>query len=90
MSVLDGQAALRDLVVEGATFLEVLEFLSQRGPRALTPLEFLRVFQEELGISFIESRNMLEYFDPHMKPIVDVELINKRGRLLLQRFNPID
>lgn len=77
-------------MTEGATFLEVLECLSRRGPRALTPFEFLKVFQEELGISFIESRNMLEYFDPNMKPIVDVELINERGRLLLQRFNPID
>lgn len=85
-----GEVTLRDLVAEGAAFLEVLEFLSRRGSRALTPLEFLRVFQEELGISFIESRNMLEYFDPNMKPIVDVELINERGRLLLQRFNPID
>ncbi|MFJ3765023.1 hypothetical protein ACIPQJ_11890 [Streptomyces sp. NPDC090082] len=85
-----GEVALRDLVTEGATFLEVLEHLSRRGPRALTPLEFLRVFQEELGISFVESRNMLEYFDPGMKPIVDVEVINERGRLLLQRFNPIE
>ncbi|WP_158692920.1 hypothetical protein [Streptomyces roseochromogenus] len=81
----DEVAALRNLVAEGATFLEVLEFLSRRGPRPLTPLEFLRVFQEELGISFIESRNMLEYFDPDMKPMVDAALINERGRLLLQR-----
>ncbi|MEV6674414.1 hypothetical protein [Streptomyces sp. NPDC051162] len=85
-----GEVALRDLVAEGASFLEVLEFLSRRDSRALTPLEFLRVFQEELGISFIESRNMLEYFGPDMKPIVDVELINERGRLLLRRFNLID
>ncbi|MER6678576.1 hypothetical protein [Streptomyces sp. NPDC000983] len=85
-----GEVALRDLVAEGVTFFEVLEYLSRRSHRALTPLEFLRVFQEELGISFIESRNMLEYFDPDMKPIVDVGLINERGRLLLQRFNAID
>ncbi|MFF7637055.1 hypothetical protein ACFZB9_28475 [Kitasatospora sp. NPDC008050] len=87
---MSGEVALRDLVAEGATFLELLEFLSRRGSQALTPLEFLRMFQEELGISFIESRNMLEYFDPSMKPIVDVEVIDERWCLLLQRFNLID
>ncbi|MGN5381237.1 hypothetical protein BIV25_05885 [Streptomyces sp. MUSC 14] len=79
---------LRDLVAEGTTFLKVLEYLSRRDSHPLTPLGFLRIFQEELGISFIESRNMLEYFDPHMQPIVDKALINERGRLLLQQFTP--
>lgn len=85
---MNGEAGLQDLAAKGATFLELLEHLSRRGHRPLTPLEFLRVFQEELGISFVESRNMLEYFDPSMKPIADEGLINERGRLLLQRFNP--
>lgn len=87
---MNGEAGLQDLAAKGATFSELLEYLSRRGLRPLTPLEFLRAFQEELGISFIESRKMLEYFDPSMKPIADEGFINERGRLLLQRFNPGD
>ncbi|MFC9234469.1 hypothetical protein ACFTZI_36790 [Streptomyces decoyicus] len=56
--------ALRDLVAAGATFLEVIAYISQRCHHELSPLEFLKVFQEELGISFIESRAMLEHFAP--------------------------
>ncbi|GLY86077.1 hypothetical protein Airi02_040060 [Actinoallomurus iriomotensis] len=90
MGILSSEVTLRSLAAGGATFLEVLGYLAQRESRPVTPLEFLRVFQEELGISFVESRKMLEYFDPQMKPIVDRRLINERGRLLLQMCHPTD
>jgi hypothetical protein len=76
---------LRALVAGDATFMEVLDHLRRRGPRPLTPIEFLRIFQEELGISFVKARAMLDCFDPGMRPIVDTDLINERGRLLLER-----
>jgi len=79
------EEALRDLVAAEATFLEVIEYLSHRHPRELSPLEFLHIVQQELGTPFVESRAMLEYFDPQMKPIADSGLINERGRTLLQR-----
>ncbi|MET7799602.1 hypothetical protein [Streptomyces decoyicus] len=82
--------ALRDLVAAGATFLEVIAYISRRCHHELSPLEFLKIFQEELGISFIESRAMLEYFDPQMKPITDPGLINERGRSLLRRCSSAD
>ncbi|MEU8713290.1 hypothetical protein [Streptomyces sp. NPDC048663] len=73
-------------VTGGATFLEVLERLSARSaPTALTPLAVLRILQEELGISFVESRSILEYFDSQMRPIVDVNLINERGGVILRQ-----
>lgn len=84
------ETALRDLVAAGASFLEVIEYLAHRHPRELSPLEFLHIFQRELGISFVESRAMLEYFDPQMKPIADSRLINERGRTLLQRCSSAD
>ncbi|WP_405410234.1 hypothetical protein [Streptomyces decoyicus] len=82
--------ALRDLVAAGATFLEVIAYISQRCHHELSPLEFLKVFQEELGISFIESRAMLQHFDPQMQPIADPGLINERGRTLLRRCGSTD
>jgi len=76
---------LRALVARGATVLEVLEHLSARSsPAALTPFGFLRIFQEELGISFVESRSLLEYFDPQMRPLADADTINERGDLILR------
>ncbi|MDT0460433.1 hypothetical protein RM550_32730 [Streptomyces sp. DSM 41527] len=84
------ETALRDLVAAGATFLEVVTHLSRRCHHELSPLEFMKVFQEELGISFVETRAMLEYFDPQMKPIADPGLINERGRTLLLRCGSAD
>ncbi|MFI1160267.1 hypothetical protein [Streptomyces sioyaensis] len=68
----------------------MIEYLSHRQPSELNPLEFLSIFQQELGISFVESRSMLEYFDPQMKPIADSGLINERGRALLRRCSSAD
>ncbi|MFD9210344.1 hypothetical protein ACFVZM_29185 [Streptomyces sioyaensis] len=84
------ETALRNLVAAGASFLEVIEYLVHRHPRDLSPLKFLHIFQQELGISFVESRPMLEYFDPQMKPIADSGLINEHGRALLQRCSSAD
>lgn len=78
---------LGSLVSGGASILEVLEYLSARSaPNALTPFGFLRIFQEELGISFVETRSILEYFDPQMRPVADSNLINERGDLILRRY----
>ncbi|MFI0904816.1 hypothetical protein ACH4TE_14920 [Streptomyces sioyaensis] len=68
----------------------MIEYLANRYDRELSPFEFLNTFQEELGISFVESRAMLEYFDPQMKPIADTGLINERGRTLLRRCSSAD
>lgn len=76
--------SLREFVERGASFSEVVDYLSRcSAPGALTPLHFLRVLQEELGISFVEGRLLLEYFDPQMRPLVDIGMIDERGSELL-------
>ncbi|WP_432068064.1 hypothetical protein [Streptomyces sp. C10-9-1] len=77
---------LQEFVEGGASFSEVVEYLSRRSaPGTLTPLNFLRALQEELGISFVEGRSILEYFDPQMRPLADIGLIDERGGELLAR-----
>jgi hypothetical protein len=75
------------MVAEGATFLEVLDHVSTRDDRTLTPVIFLKILQDELGISFVRSRDILEYFDPGMNPIADASLINERGHAILHGFS---
>lgn len=81
---------LRTLAYGGADFISIIAHLTERISGELTPLKFLMVFQEELGIPFVEARIMLEYFDPQMKPIAEAEIINERWRSLLSRYRPLD
>ncbi|MFI5783562.1 hypothetical protein [Nocardia sp. NPDC051570] len=78
---------LRRIIAEGATFMDVLKYLSGREGKPLTPMRFLWIFQHELRISFVESRNILDCFDPAMNPTVDIGQINERGRQLLGMAN---
>ncbi|MFI6042589.1 hypothetical protein ACIA8C_13195 [Nocardia sp. NPDC051321] len=79
---------LQRIIREGAPFLEVLGYLSGREGRPITPMRFLWIFQHELGISFVESREILDCFDPGMNPLVDADQINERGLLLLNKARP--
>jgi hypothetical protein len=80
--MLDDPDRLKELVDGGATFMDVLSYLSSV-VSPLRPIDFLRIFQEDLGISFVNAREILEYFDPAMRPIVDERLIDERGREIL-------
>jgi hypothetical protein len=80
--MLDDPDRLKELVGSGATFMDVVSYLADV-ISPLRPIDFLRVFQEDLGISFVSAREILEYFDPAMRPIVDESLINERGREIL-------
>jgi hypothetical protein len=77
--MLDDPDRLKELVDGGATFMDVLSYLSSV-VSPLRPIDFLRIFQEDLRISFVNAREILEYFDPAMRPIVDERLIDERGR----------
>lgn len=55
----------------------------------LTPFEFLRTIQEELGISFVETRDVLQYFDPEMRPIVDMNVIDECWQSILRKHHLI-
>lgn len=78
---------LRALVYGGATFMEVLERLSQREhPEPLRPMRVLWILQQECGISFVETRKLFGSFEPDMSPTVDPELINERWRTILSEL----
>lgn len=80
--MLDDPDRLKELVDGGATFMDVLNYLANV-VTPLRPIDFLRIFQEDLGISFVRARDILEYFDPAMRPLADESLINERGREIL-------
>lgn len=80
--MLDDPDRLKQLVDGGATFMDVLSYLASV-VSPLRPIDFLRIFQEDLGVSFVNAREILEYFDPAMRPIADERLINERGREIL-------
>jgi len=80
--MLDDPDQLRELVESGASFMDVVRYLAD-SVAPLRPIDFLRIFQEDLGISFVKAREVLEYFDPTMRPMVDESTINERGRDIL-------
>jgi hypothetical protein len=80
--MLEDPDRLRGFVDSGASFMDVVQYLSE-AVSPLRPIDFLRIFQEDLGISFVRARDVLEYFDPDMRPIADESLINSLGREIL-------
>ncbi|MFJ1763950.1 hypothetical protein ACIOD2_26795 [Amycolatopsis sp. NPDC088138] len=77
------ESGLRAMVVAGTPFLDLLEHLKRRAGGKLSPGGFLRILQEEAGISFTKTRDILEHFNPGMDPIASPEVINERWRVLL-------
>ncbi|WP_159062006.1 hypothetical protein [Streptomyces sp. WM6368] len=77
------KSRLRYEVAQGATVTDIVKILEERFPEGLRPMQFLWILQEELGIPFTESRRVLEYFDPEMKPTASAEVIDDLGRSIL-------
>ena len=78
MSELD----LRELVTSGAPFTELLE--RARGAEGFSAISFLHAVQTQLEISFVETRNMFEYFDKDWSPLADQDAIEARWRGILK------
>ena len=74
--------SLEDLVEHGATFMEVVGYLSST-ISPLRPIDLLRALQDQLGIPFVQARDVLQFFGPQMEPIADVGSINERGQAIL-------
>ncbi|KAB8188618.1 hypothetical protein FH608_043460 [Nonomuraea phyllanthi] len=62
----------------------MLEHLKSQESFTLTPLAFLKVVQLELGISFVRTRHLLEFFDPEMEPLADSTVIEGYWKGLLR------
>ncbi|SRR6266511_4052963 len=86
-AVLGEESELRVLVMRKTPFLEVLKYLKEREGGKLGGFQFLRIFQEEVGISFVKTRELLGCFDPEMNPIVEPEVINERWNAILESWN---
>lgn len=78
------ETTLRDLVAAGAGFLEVFDHLSHRAGRPVGAVGLLAIIQSELGIPFVKTRAMYEYFDDEMRPLADPEVINERWQAILR------
>ncbi|MEA5364679.1 hypothetical protein VA596_34465 [Amycolatopsis sp., V23-08] len=77
------EPGIREMVVAGTPFLDLLEHLKRRAGGKLSPGGFLRILQEEAGISFTRTRDIFVYFNPDMNPIAEPEVINERWQVLL-------
>ena len=78
MSELD----LPEPVRSGASFTQILE--RAREAEGFSAVSFLHAVQVGLGISFVETRNMFEYFDKDWSPLVDQDTIESRWRSILK------
>lgn len=77
-------ADLRGLVTSGASFVEILGRAREASDEKLSPLAFLHAVQVQLGISFVETRNMFEYFDSDWSPLADPDVVNGRWQEILK------
>ncbi|MEI7059377.1 hypothetical protein WBG06_26385 [Nocardioides sp. CCNWLW239] len=76
-------SSLRELVDSGAPFIDLVEFIRSRKQGRVTPFEVLAALQNEAMVSFVDARDVLEYFDSEMHPIADTDAIQRRWAAIL-------
>ncbi|WP_370972387.1 hypothetical protein [Amycolatopsis sp. cg9] len=75
---------LRVLVAEKTPFLELLDHLKARAGGDLGGFQLVAMLQQEAGISFTESREMLAYFAPDWTPNAEPSVINERWDAIVE------
>lgn len=73
------------LIQQGAAFLDIVAYLRDRESGRITPFGVLAALQREANVSFAGARDVLEYFDPQMHPIVDAGEIERRWAEIVGR-----
>lgn len=63
---------IRRIAAEGAGLLAMIETLRLDEEFRLTPLHLLRILDEAVGIPWTESRVLLEFSDPELRPFLTV------------------
>ncbi|SDM31138.1 hypothetical protein SAMN05444921_106214 [Streptomyces wuyuanensis] len=77
---------VRRMATEGAGLLAVIEMLRNDAEFRLTPLHLLRILGEAVGVPWTESRVLLEFFDPELRPLVPEDEIERRAEELLAPY----
>jgi hypothetical protein len=75
---------LRVLVAEKTPFLELLDHLRARAGGDLGGFQLVVILQQEAGISFVESREMLAYFAADWTPNAEPAVINARWNAIVE------
>ncbi|MEV3993864.1 hypothetical protein AB0J57_33790 [Streptomyces sp. NPDC049837] len=74
------------MATDGAGLLALIEALRRDDTFHLTPLHLLRVLDEAFGIPLPESRGLLEFFGPDLRPLVPEAEADRRAEALLSRY----
>ncbi|WP_405599176.1 hypothetical protein OG741_18245 [Streptomyces sp. NBC_01410] len=74
------------MAAEGAGLLAMIETLRLDEEFRLTPLHLLRILDEAVGIPWTESRVLLEFFDPELRPLVPEDEVDRRAEALLSPY----
>ncbi|WP_133306054.1 hypothetical protein [Microbispora triticiradicis] len=81
---MEGVAAdVRQRIHEGCRFVDLLSFLALDESFKLTPFNLMRVLSEAIGLSMIESREMVSMFDEKFYPLVPDADIEHQWRAIL-------
>ncbi|MER7606824.1 hypothetical protein [Nocardioides sp. NPDC127503] len=65
--------------------MDIVAYLRDRESGRITPFGVLAALQQEANLSFVDTRDVLEYFDPQMHPIVDADEIERRWAEIVGR-----
>ncbi|MET9667413.1 hypothetical protein ABZY19_18775 [Streptomyces sp. NPDC006475] len=77
---------IRRMAAEGAGLVAMIEMLRRDEDFRLTPLHLLRILGEGVGIPWTESRVLLEFFDPDLRPLVPEDEVDRRAEELLSPY----
>ena len=75
---------LRALVARKTPFLELLDHLKERAGGDLGGFQLVAILQQEAGISFVKSRDILACFEADWTPTADPSVINERWNAIVE------
>ncbi|WP_157515776.1 hypothetical protein [Nocardiopsis trehalosi] len=82
--------SLRRLVAGGATVMEVMRAFKESEACVTSPLNFIMVMRNDLGMPLGESRRILEVFDPQLDPLVPEDEVDAAYGHFLDKYRACD
>ncbi len=79
---------VRKMALSGCSLTELLEFLRSDQSFKLTPLNFMRILGESLGMPMLQSREIISMVDPDFQPIVPASEFEARWRQAIEGLGP--